>query len=83
MRRAITRILYVALVIAGLYLNLWLYQTQTGARFSVLVVGCFLILFGGYVLWTFFVSEPRERIKKCRGLANHAIMGTKKRRQER
>ena len=25
-------------------LNLWLYQTRTGARFSVLVAGCFLVL---------------------------------------
>jgi hypothetical protein len=60
MRWAITLILYLALVVAGLYLNLWLYQTQTGARFSVLMVGCFVILFGGYVLWTGFLSPKRE-----------------------
>ena len=60
MRRAITLTLYLALVVAGLYLNLWLYQTQTGARFSVLMVGCFLILFGGHVLWTSFLSAKRE-----------------------
>ena len=43
MRRAITLILYLGLIVAGLYLNLWLYQTQTGARFSVLMVGCLRI----------------------------------------
>ena len=61
MRRAITLILYLALVVAGLYLNLWLYQTRTGARFSVLMVGCFLVLFGGYMLWTYFLSPNREK----------------------
>ena len=61
MRRAITLILYLALVVAGLYLNLWLYQTRTGARFSVLMVGCFLVLFGGYMLWTNFLSRNREK----------------------
>ena len=60
MRRAITLTLYLALVVAGLYLNLWLYQTQTGSQFSVLMVGCFLILFGGYMLWTSFLSPKRE-----------------------
>jgi hypothetical protein len=60
MRRVVTLILYLALVVAGLYLNLWLYQTQTGARFSVLVVGCFLVLFGGYMLWTNFLSPNRS-----------------------
>jgi uncharacterized membrane protein len=60
MRRVVTLILYLALVVAGLYLNLWLYQTQTGARFSVLVVGCFLVLFGGYMLWTNFLSRNRS-----------------------
>jgi uncharacterized membrane protein YfcA len=58
--RAITLILYLALIVAGLYLNLWLYQSQTGARFSVLMVGCFLVLFGGYMLWTNFLSPKRE-----------------------
>jgi uncharacterized membrane protein len=61
MRRAITLILFLALMFAGLYLNLWLYQTQTGARFSVLMVGCFLVLFGGYMLWTNFLSPNREK----------------------
>jgi hypothetical protein len=41
MRRAIALILYLALIVAGLYFNLWIYQTQTGARFSVLMVGAF------------------------------------------
>ena len=59
--RAITLILYLALIVAGLYLNLWLYQSQTGARFSVLMVGCFLVLFGGYMLWTYFLSPNREK----------------------
>ena len=59
MRRAL--ILYLAMIVAGLYLNLWLYQTQTGARFSVLMVGCFLVLFGGYMLCTNFLSPNREK----------------------
>jgi hypothetical protein len=53
MRRVVTLILYLSLIVAGLYLNLWIYQTQTGARFTVLMVGSFLVLFGGYMLWTF------------------------------
>jgi len=62
MRRAIALILYLALIIAGLYFNLWIYQTQTGARFSVLMVGSFLILFGGYMLWINFLSPNREKM---------------------
>jgi hypothetical protein len=58
--RAVALILYLALIVAGLYLNLWLYQSQTGARFSVLMVGWFLVLFGGYMLWANFLSPKRE-----------------------
>jgi quinol-cytochrome oxidoreductase complex cytochrome b subunit len=61
MRRAITLILYLALIVAGLYLNLWIYQTQTDARFTVLMVGIFLVLFGGYMLWTDFLSPNRDK----------------------
>jgi hypothetical protein len=63
MRRAITLILYLALIVAGLYLNLWIYQTQAGARFTVLMVGVFLVLFGGYMLWTNFLSPNRRRYR--------------------
>jgi hypothetical protein len=52
----------LAVIIAGLYFNLWIYQTRTGARFSVLMVGSFLILFGGYMLWINFLSPNREKI---------------------
>lgn len=62
MRRAIALILYLALIVAGLYFNLWIYQTQTGARFSVLMVGSFLILVGGYMLWINFLSPNREKM---------------------
>lgn len=61
MRRAITLILYLALIVAGLYLYLWIYQTQTDARFTVLMVGIFLVLFGGYMLWTDFLSPNRDK----------------------
>ena len=61
MRRAITLILYLAFIVAGLYLNLWIYQTQTDARFTVLMVGIFLVLFGGYMLWTDFLSPNRDK----------------------
>ena len=61
MRRAITLILYLALIVAGLYLNLWIYQTETDARFTVLMVGIFLVLFGGYMLWTDFLSPNRDK----------------------
>jgi hypothetical protein len=61
MRRAITLILYLALIVAGLYLNLWIYQSQTDARFTVLMVGIFLVLFGGYMLWTDFLSPNRDK----------------------
>jgi len=56
-----TLILYLALIAAGLYLNLWIYQTQTGSRFTVLMVGIFLVLFGGYMLWTNFLSPNRKK----------------------
>ena len=59
MRRVVTLILYLSLIVAGLYLNLWIYRTQTGARFTVLMVGSFLVLFGGYMLWTNFLSRHR------------------------
>jgi hypothetical protein len=61
MRRATALILYLALIIAGLYFNR-IFQTQTGARFSVLMVGSFLILFGGYMLWINFLSLNREKM---------------------
>ena len=72
MRRAITLILYLALLDCGPYSELAGFaQARTGARFSVLVLaGCFLVLFGGYMLWTNFLSPNREKtIKKCRGRA--------------
>lgn len=64
MHRAITLILYLALIVSGLYLNLWIYQTQSGARFSVLMVGCFLVLFGGYMLWINTPEGARDDLLK-------------------
>ncbi|MFZ2092198.1 MAG: hypothetical protein WAU99_10720, partial [Pseudolabrys sp.] len=32
-----------------------------GARFTVLMVGIFLVLFGGYMLWTNFLSPNRKK----------------------
>ncbi|MGB9045663.1 MAG: hypothetical protein WCC81_24805 [Pseudolabrys sp.] len=70
MRRAITLILYLALIVAGLYLNLWIYQTQTDARFTALMVGIFLVLFGGYMLLSDFLSPNRDKNRERYGVAS-------------
>lgn len=59
MGRVVALIFYSALVAAGLYFSIWIYEP--GGSFAVLVEGTFLILFGGYLFWLDFFSPSREK----------------------
>jgi hypothetical protein len=60
MRKAITLLLYLAMVCAGVWCAYeWL---LLGGRGIVFRMGGFLALFGLYMLWIDFLSPNRERI---------------------
>jgi hypothetical protein len=59
MERIVALIFYSALVAAGIYFTIWIYEP--GGDFAVLTEGSFLILFGGYLFWLDFLAPNREK----------------------
>jgi hypothetical protein len=60
MRRWWTLVLYLTMMLVGLYLDLWVYHA--GSRYLVLMLGSFLLLLGAYLLWMDFLSSNREKL---------------------
>jgi hypothetical protein len=59
MRKAITLILYLAMITIGSWATYeWLVLGGRGIAFKF---GAFLALFGAYLLWTEFLSPSQER----------------------
>jgi hypothetical protein len=60
MRRLICLALYLAMVLFGAVLSVGF--LMHGGRAFIFVTGGFLVAFGGYLLWTDFLSPNRETL---------------------